>query len=278
MSDTATKIEISRSGTIKRGGAGRGACLVIIHSRQETLLGKRIDLGESLIIGRGDDADLALPSDSVSRRHARIYRDDSKHIIEDLGSTNGTFLNGALAPAATLYRGDQIKIGDTILKYLTGDDVEVQFHDAFHRLAMRDGLTDVYNKRYFTESLEGEIGRSERHGRPLSLILFDVDHFKGVNDTYGHLAGDAVLVDIARRVGAQLRPSDVLARYGGEEFVLLLPDTPLEGAHAVAEKIRRSIEARAFSFEGARMAVTSSFGVAAHEQGRSADELVGLAD
>jgi two-component system, cell cycle response regulator len=254
-------------------------CLAIIHSRDETLLGKRIELGGGdLLIGRGEQVGLSLPSDSVSRRHARIFRDGAVYRVEDLGSTNGTYVNDRLKDSAVLRRGDQIKVGDTILKYLTGDDVENQFHEAFRRLAMHDGLTDIYNKRYFVDSLRSEISRAARHDRPLTLILFDIDHFKRINDDYGHLAGDAILKEIASRVSAQLRPSDLFARYGGEEFVIMLPDTPIDGAHAVAEKIRRSIEAREFVFEGADIAVTSSFGVAEHTHGLDQVALVKLAD
>jgi two-component system, cell cycle response regulator len=254
-------------------------CLAIIHSRDETLLGKRIELsGGDLVIGRGDDVDLSLPSESVSRRHARIYRDGAAYRVDDLDSTNGTYVNDRLKETAVLRRGDQIKVGDTILKYLTGDDVENQFHEAFRRLAMHDGLTDIYNKRYFLDSLRSEISRADRHERPLALILFDIDHFKRINDDYGHLAGDAILKEMAARVSAQIRPSDVFARYGGEEFVIMLPDTPIDGAHAVAEKLRRSIETRQFTFEGSRISVTSSFGVAQHSRGLDDVELIRLAD
>jgi two-component system, cell cycle response regulator len=280
LADPPTETKVFGPRRTTKGTPRReGDCLAIIHSRDETLLGRRIELGSvDLLIGRGDGVGLSLLSESVSRRHARIFRDGPEYVVEDLGSTNGTYVNDHLVDSAALRRGDQIKVGDTILKYLTGDDVENQYHEAFRRLAMHDGLTDIFNKRYFVESLRGELSRAARHDRPLSLILFDIDHFKRINDEYGHLAGDAILKEMASRVGAQLRPSDVFARYGGEEFVILLPDTPVDGGHAVAEKIRQSIESRDFVFEGVRIAVTSSFGVADRAPGLDEEGLVKLAD
>jgi two-component system cell cycle response regulator len=254
-------------------------CLVIIHSLTETLLGKRIELGEqALVIGRDAETDLRLPSDAVSRRHARVVPSAQGYVLEDLGSTNGTYVNGRRIYAGRLYRGDQIKIGDCVLKFLTGDDLENQFHETLHRMAMCDGLTGIYNKRYFLRTLEAEIERAGRRKRPLALVLFDVDHFKKINDTYGHLAGDAVLQGIATRASAEVRQTDCFARYGGEEFALLLGDADLESAAVVAEKIRRLVEARPFTFEKLQIPVTSSFGVAALDEGLDAQGLVQRAD
>src|SRR5208283_2359717 len=150
------------------------------------------------------------------RHHARISFDGSQYWVQDQGSTNGTFVNDEVVREQRLGDGDQIRIGRSILKFMTGENVEVHYHEEIYRLMTVDGLTQAFNRRYFNEALEREFNRTRRYGRALSLILFDIDHFKLVNDTYGHLAGDNLLRQIAAAVKPRLRREDVFARTGGE--------------------------------------------------------------
>ena len=237
------------------------ACLVVIYGPD---LGKRIQLAtEQIECGRSMQCDVPLDDDAVSRRHAAIRWTGSNYILNDLGSTNGTYVNDLAVQERMLRDGDQIKIGRTIFKFMQGGNIELAYHEEIYRLMTCDGLTQVHNKRSFDSALEREVSRATRYQRHLSLIVIDIDHFKRINDTRGHLAGDAVLRQFAALVNAHIRRDDVLARVGGEEFALLLPEIPLESAHLVAEKLRGLIARTSFSFEDAEIPVTSSFGVAA---------------
>jgi diguanylate cyclase (GGDEF)-like protein len=141
-----------------------------------------------------------------------------------------------------------------------------------------DGLTGVNNKRFLLETLEREIPRARRHERPLTLVMMDIDHFKNINDTYGHLAGDYVLKEQAQLVKSRLRPDDVLGRYGGEEFAILLPETALEGGVAIAEELRSMIQDHSFSFEQEKIQVTMSMGLAQLEDGWDVPSFIKQAD
>jgi len=158
--------------------------------------------------------------------------------------------------------GDLIKIGRTIFKFLSGGNIERAYHEEIYRLTTIDGLTQIYNKRYFLESLEREIARSNRYRRDMSLVMFDIDHFKKVNDTFGHLAGDQVLKHLAITIKSKIRREDLFARYGGEEFAIVLPEIDGYNAHQFAEKVRRIVEATDFRFEQTKIDVTVSMGVA----------------
>jgi len=243
-------------------GAGQD-CLVVIYAPSSNQLGKRFSLSDGIVrIGRGTENDVVLQSDSVSRRHARIeIRTGSYHLV-DSHSTNGTYVNDEPVQDQQLCRGDQIKIGDTILKFLSGTDLESQYHETIYRMTIMDGLTGIHNKRYLVEQLDRELSRATRHGRPLSLVICDIDHFKRVNDGFGHLAGDHVLKEVAQLAKSRLRPDDVIARYGGEEFAIILPETDVAGGVQIAEELRKMIATETFVFEDEEIDVTISCGVA----------------
>jgi len=225
-------------------------------------LGKKHNLeGPSYLLGRSSKCDIQIDQESVSRNHAKIVNTGKSVLIRDLGSTNGTYVNDRIVDEQVMRDGDFIKIGRTIFKFLTGGNIEHSYHEEIYRLTTVDGLTQVFNKRYLLETLEREISRAQRYGRPLSLIMFDIDHFKKVNDTYGHLAGDYVLKEMASAIKGRIRREDIMGRYGGEEFVVVLPEIDNYSSKIFGEKIRRLVERHVFEFEGVKMPLTISVGV-----------------
>jgi diguanylate cyclase (GGDEF)-like protein len=247
-------------GVVRPPGPG-SACIVVIYGPE---LGKRLQLGAaSFEVGRSSKNDLFLDEESISRHHARITFDGTAHWVSDLASTNGTFVNDVSVRQQCLCDGDQVRIGRSILKFMTGENVEVQYHEEIYRLMTVDALTQVFNRRYFNEALQREVNRSKRYGRSLSLIAFDIDHFKRVNDTYGHLTGDNLLRQVAAAVKPRLRREDVFARTGGEEFGILLPEVGLDGARTTADKVRRIVEATPLKHERETIECTVSLGLAA---------------
>ncbi len=255
-------------------------CVVVIYAAEPGLLGKRYVLDKSPVrIGRGADNQIVLEGDSVSRRHCHFDRRQGNwHIVDD-GSTNGTFLNEEqVKGSGQLNNGDRVKVGPTILKYLSGLDAEAKYHEEIYRMTIVDGLTQIHNKRYLFEALDKELIRARRYDRQLSLLIFDIDYFKNINDQYGHLAGDHVLRELARIVQERIRRDEVFARYGGEEFVIVLPETPLAGGVALAENLRGRVETHPFSFQGERIPVTISVGCAMLAEEKTAADLIQRAD
>ena len=276
--DIKTRVTTLEELRVKRKGDD---CLVVIYSPERSDLGKRHLLDkDKMRVGRDRDNDIVLNSDSVSRRHARFEHRDGHLFVVDLDSTNGTFVNDGTEPSthAQLRKGDQIKIGDTIFKYLSGSDVESQYHETIFNMTIKDGLTDISNKRQLDNVMAKEISRAQRHERPLSLLMIDIDHFKDVNDTYGHLAGDSVLKDLAAILQKRLRPDDEVARYGGEEFAAILPETPVGGAAKIAEDLRRLVEQHDFVVEGEHIRVTISIGAAELGRGQTMNQFYKAAD
>jgi diguanylate cyclase (GGDEF)-like protein len=240
-------------------------CLVIIFAAVPTDFGRRHVLKKPLTtIGRGRDNDIALQSDAVSRHHAKLERRGMELVISDLGSTNGTFVNDdpTRLTECRLKRGDQLRIGDTVFKYLSGMDIEAQYHAIISQMAMTDGLTNLSNRKQLDASLEEEVARAQRHRRKLSLLMLDIDHFKRINDDHGHLVGDGVLTRLAALMKQRLRPTDKLGRYGGEEFCAILPETPLCGAAEIAESLRALIDEQRIVVDNRTVAVTVSIGIA----------------
>jgi two-component system cell cycle response regulator len=220
-------------------------------------------------IGRGAACEIRLPDDGVSRAHARIVTEGDRVRLEDLDSRNGTFLNGKkVTGAVTLADGDKIQIGrTTILKFSYHDALEESFHEQMYESALRDALTKLFNKRYFLDRLDGELRFARRHGTNVSVLMVDVDHFKAVNDTHGHLAGDAVLANISGVITRAVRNEDVVARFGGEELAIILRQIPPEAALHLAERLRRLVEATVTSgadTSGRQLRVTVSVGVASY--------------
>jgi two-component system cell cycle response regulator len=255
-------------------------CLVVIYTAEPGLLGKRFVLDRSpLRVGRGNDNHIVLEGDSVSRRHAHFERRSGAWYAVDDGSTNGTYLNEEqISREALLNNGDRIKVGPSILKFLSGADAEAKYHEEIYRMTIIDGLTQIHNKRSLFETLEKELLRARRYERDLSLLMFDIDFFKRINDQYGHLAGDYVLRELARIVQDRIRRDEMFARYGGEEFVVLLPETPLAGATALAENLRARVASHSFVFQGERIPVTISIGAALLQEDRTAADLIQRAD
>lgn len=258
-----TRVTGPDSVRIPRAGAD---CLVVIYSPVQTDLGRRHVLSNPVTtIGRGRDNDIVLASDCVSRRHLRLEHRAGSLFLIDLESTNGTFINDETRASGEyrLKRGDQLKVGDTIFKFLSGSDVESQYHEIIFRMTVTDGLTNLANRKQLDALLNDEIPRARRHARDLSMLMLDIDHFKQINDTHGHLTGDSVLRGLASMLQKRLRPNDKLGRYGGEEFCAILPETNLSSAVRIAEELRALVAAHAFVAEGKDVRVTISIGAAA---------------
>jgi len=202
-------------------------------------------------------------------------------VLEDLGSTNGTYCNGQRVTRQPLSEGDKILIGSTtILKFSYQDRLDEIFQRQMSESALRDGLTKTFNKRYLSERLESEYTYAARHGTPLALLFLDIDHFKKINDAYGHPGGDFVLTELSKLITDTLRPEDILARYGGEEFAIISRGTTVTAGETMAERLRKLVESHAFSYEDKPIRVTISVGVAGtpHPGVQSPADLIAVAD
>jgi diguanylate cyclase (GGDEF)-like protein len=235
-----------------------------------------------VIIGRGTKATIRIDDDGISRTHAKLTCGDGVVHVEDLGSSNGTLVNGErLVAPVVLKDGDKLTLGaTTILKFSYSDEIEETYQRRMREAALRDGLTGAYNKRYLLDRVVTELAFAQRHKTPLSLIMLDVDHFKRINDTYGHPAGDAVLVRVATIVSEAVRREDVFARYGGEEFAVLCRSIDVAQAAVLAERLRERLAAGVTEHNGTRLSVTVSLGVAGFPETpvRGPEELIAAAD
>ncbi len=258
----------------------RDACVIHIYPTGPGM-GARYPLADTpVVLGRGNDCDIRINDHSVSRRHARIQPGADGYYAVDLQSTNGTFVNDVPASICKLKDGDYLRIGNCIYRFLAGGNVEAEYHEEIYRLTIIDALTEAHNKRYLLEFLDRELSRSARYGRPLAVIMFDLDRFKNINDELGHLGGDFTLREMAACVKTCVRKEELFARYGGEEFIIVLPETNLEGGVAVAERLRLMVEQHLFQYEGKSYPLTVSVGVAATDGSRSLSpsDLIGEAD
>jgi two-component system, cell cycle response regulator len=259
------------------GSLGGTDCLIQIYG---DALGRKYDLYDPVCtIGRDPQNEIILDSDSVSRRHAILEVCDAGRLVRDLDSTNGTYLNDIQIRSAVLSNGDLIKVGDTIYKYLSGSNVESLYHEEIYNMTISDGLTQISNKRFLMDHIDKEFSRAKRYARALSFIMFDLDHFKNVNDQYGHLTGDYVLKEMAVLLKNRIRKEEVFARYGGEEFVVVLPESDLDVALSFGEIIRKMVAEHEFEFEGQPLRVTVSVGVGTLSEGmNTVSDLIQEAD
>lgn len=242
--------------------SNRNACLVHIYPTGPGM-GARYTLSDTpLVIGRGSDCEIRINDHSVSRRHARIQPGADGYYAVDLQSTNGTYVNDSPASICKMKDGDYLRVGNCIYRFLTGGNVEAEYHEEIYRLTIIDALTDIHNKRYFLEFLDRELSRSSRYDRPLSLVMIDIDRFRVINEEMGHLGGDCTLREMAARIKGTIRKEELFARYGGEEFAVVLPETTSEGAVCVAERLRCAVAQEPFIYEARSYNVTISAGVA----------------
>jgi diguanylate cyclase (GGDEF)-like protein len=254
------------------GESGPAACEHVVVVYAGTQLGRVFPLAPGPnLLGRAPSADIVLVDEEVSRTHARITLEpgSDRVLLEDHGSTNGTFLNGeAVVGMVQLLPGDRITLGNHVLKLVAMDALERAFHAVLLDQSTKDNLTGLGNRRTTLEELQARFELGRRHGRALSVIMCDLDNFKQINDTLGHGAGDVVLREFGERVRHNLRASDLAGRIGGEEFLLVLPETDLDGALLLAERVRAAAADVPFDLPGGPIRVTCSLGVA---QRRSVD-------
>jgi diguanylate cyclase (GGDEF)-like protein len=237
------------------------ACLIVIRGRSVGLL-HELSGNRPVDIGRAAEADLSIDDVAVSRRHAVIDARGKGFAVSDLDSTNGLFVNGVRTQHHELRDGDRIQIGTTtILKFCYQDEVEANYQRQLYDSATRDALTKAYNRKFFLENLDVDFAHAHKNGSDLTLLLLDLDHFKSINDRFGHLTGDDVLRDTAGLVQASLRSEDILARFGGEEFAVLLRFTTPQIAFKVAERIRSAVESRTFKSAHQEFGLTVSSGM-----------------
>ncbi len=236
----------------------------------------------NITMGRSPKVDLQLNDVGVSRQHARIVCHGEDVFVEDLESANGTYLNGRRVTSDyQLQDGDKITLGTTtILKFTYHDKLDENFQRQMFDAALRDELTGAYNKKYLMNHLRSELSYALRHGTHLSLLMFDVDHFKPVNDNYGHLAGDRILAKLGQLSMESIRGEDTFARYGGEEFAVVCRGIAIEQAARLGNRIRKLVASTDFVYEGQKIPITISVGVSGVPgiQARSPEDLIGAAD
>lgn len=246
------------------------------------LVGKLHQLNDGeTILGRAQDSTIAVEDNRISRHHISITLQHGETVLKDLGSTNGTFVNGKRVQSTILKDGDKIQLSSTtVFKFAYQDKQENIFHKELYKMAVIDTVTGIFNKRYFLDRLKEEFSHSKRANLALSLIMMDIDHFKKINDTHGHLAGDFALAHLAATIKPMLRQEDIFARYGGEEFVIILRGAEAEGAFQLAERIRTTVEKSAVQFEALTIPMTISLGVATlrNEDFKTPEEFIASAD
>jgi diguanylate cyclase (GGDEF)-like protein len=253
--------------------------------------GNEIDFGKHFLLeknkihlGRDETNDIAINDEKISKVHCEILIIKSSQgieqiLIKDMGSTNGTYVNAELIDQVTLYAGDKIQIGDTVLSLSYSDELEKEYHAKLFNYAVRDSHTGLYNKRFIVNELENISRIARRSGRAFSIIIIDIDDFKKINDLYGHISGDEYLKSIAGLFSQLLREQDIAGRIGGEEFLIILPETTIDGAFQLAVRIRKNVENFVLNFLNFKIKTTISAGVCQYENTiKDVNELLDIAD
>lgn len=273
----STESDTEFGGSRQETRADHDPCLVIIRGAR---LGSRIVLSEGpVVIGRSVDVDFQISDSSISREHCRLFEEDGQYWVEDLQSTNGTWLNEERVGRSALRDGDHLRISQTVLKFVDEHNIEAGYHSELYESTIRDALTGLYNRRHAMAVLKTEIARASRDSGALAVVILDIDFFKEINDEFGHLAGDGVLKQVTGVAARRVREADTFARIGGEEFALILPDTDHDEASRIAEAIRQSVESAAVEVGGEERRVTISGGVATWTpEIQAMSELLRLAD
>ncbi len=277
--DDTTSVALEPEVTDTKGDARDRAYLIVIAGSN---VGEMHKLDHNLtVLGRSIDSNVRLIDDGISRHHCRIRVEGGQVIVEDLASRNGTFCNGERLSHHVLQDGDKLQLGKTtILKFSYHDHLEESFQKQMLESALRDGLTGTYNKRYFLDRLDSEIKFSLRHKVNLALVIMDLDKFKEVNDTHGHLAGDTVLSSFSKMVQGSIRNEDVFARYGGEEFAIITRAISRPDVYHFADRLRQEASQLVIESEGVRIPITVSMGIATipEDPASTPQELIKAAD
>jgi two-component system, cell cycle response regulator len=245
--------------------------------------GRMFLLEDTAVVGRDKNAEVHIDDKGLSRSHARITLRGTHYMIEDLDSRNGTYVDGdRVREAVELHDGARIIMSaNVVFRFNLVDEIEERVTKQLFEASTRDGLTGLYNRRYLDERLAAEVSFAHRHKHLLGFLLFDIDHFKKVNDTHGHLVGDAVLQTVGGRLVGLVRAEDVVARYGGEELAVLVRGVSVEGLTVLAERLRRAVSELLVVFDGGAVRVTVSVGVATLQEcdeHATGDLLIALAD
>lgn len=259
--------------------ADQVACLVVLSGPSEGEI-FTLEEGRGYVIGRADTADIRILDESVSRVHAHLSLRDGQFVLEDAQSKNGTFVGGRRIETQALADEDIICLGGvTQLKLCFVDARQERVHRRLLAAAVRDPLTGVYNRLHFDERLAAECAAAGRHGRPLCLLMIDIDDFKPINDRFGHPFGDEVLRGVAGALQQAIRREDMLFRYGGEEFAVLSRETAMAGALRLANRLRERVAAAGFATGAAEpLRVEVSIGIAEFADGMTGRDLVARAD
>jgi two-component system, cell cycle response regulator len=278
--DAEVRTAIVKLSDIQGRGSPRDRHLLVQLEGEHIGLVVRLH-GEVVRAGRNQDSELLLRDGGVSRNHARFVWEADQYVLEDLESANGTYVQGERVTRHPMHDGDIVQFGPSaVFRYSLADAEQEAMLMQLYDASVTDALTGAYNREHFDTRLASELSFARRHATDLSLLLLDLDHFKLVNDTYGHQAGDTVLRELAKTLATDLRLEDVFARYGGEEFAIILRGTNLAEAAQAADRCRQKVADLVIQHEQLVINITVSIGVASVTccGDPSSEEIIGAAD
>ena len=237
---------------------------------------------KAITIGRSDEFDIQLADSSCSREQAIIeFNDNNKPVLKDLDSTNGTFVNGAKITEINIEDGDKILLGfSSVFMFAIQDSLESKFQMNLYESSITDHLTGAFNQKYFLDTLSKAFSYSLRHHTSLGLLMLDIDFFKKINDTYGHIVGDIVLKEFVKRIKNNLRNEDILCRYGGDEFAVIVRDFKYGFVKIAADRIRLFFDGRSINCKDHKINISVSIGAATidYENIATSEDMIELAD